>query len=125
MAESKRVNVNSSNGNGTGTVIDIWKSIAMTLGGILVSVSLIWFGSLKDTVSRSTVEKMIEDSETKGPYILDKQIIQQNIAETKSDVKDLKNSTTETSKQLDNINFTLKEINARLDRIDGVSKDKR
>lgn len=56
---------------------EIWKYIATTSLGIIISMIGFWFTIAKNTISKSEIVEMIEH---KSPYLQDKQFIMERLA---------------------------------------------
>jgi hypothetical protein len=56
---------------------EIWKYIATTSLGIIITMIGFWFTVAKNTISKSEIVEMIEN---KSPYLQDKQFIMERLA---------------------------------------------
>lgn len=64
---------------------DTWKTAAVTATSCVIMMVGFWLTQAKDYVTRSQVSDMIQ---TESPYLVDKQLVLQNINDMKQVLKD-------------------------------------
>tara|TARA_R110002012_G_scaffold260259_1_gene441908 strand:- start:675 stop:950 length:276 start_codon:yes stop_codon:yes gene_type:complete len=64
---------------------DTWKTVAVTAISCVIMMISFWLTQAKDYVTRNEVSDMIQ---TESPYLVDKQLVLQNINDMKQVLKD-------------------------------------
>ena len=86
---------------------DIWKTVATSALSCVILMVGFWIVQARDYVTRPEVSDMIQ---TESPYLVDKQLVLQNINE----MKDVLQKNTEVIAQL---NLEIARLRAELDKI--------
>ena len=87
---------------------DNWKTAAVTATSCVIMMVSFWLVQAKDYVTRSQVSDMIQ---TESPYLVDKQLVLENINE----MKEVLRKNTEVISQL---NLEIARLRTELDRLD-------
>ena len=87
---------------------DVWKTVAASAISCVVLMASFWMVTAKDYVTRTQVSDMIQ---TESPYLVDKQLVLENINE----MKEVLRKNTEVISQL---NLEIARLRTELDRLD-------
>tara|TARA_Y100000004_G_C8790652_1_gene359088 strand:- start:292 stop:567 length:276 start_codon:yes stop_codon:yes gene_type:complete len=86
---------------------DTWKTAAVTAISCVIMMASFWLVQAKDYVTRNEVSDMIQ---TESPYLVDKQLVLQNI-------NDMKNVLKDNTQVISQLNIEIARLRAELDKI--------
>ena len=86
---------------------DNWKTAAVTATSCVIMMVSFWLVQAKDYVTRNEVSDMIQ---TESPYLVDKQLVLQNI-------NDMKNVLKDNTQVISQLNIEIARLRSELDKI--------
>lgn len=86
---------------------DNWKTAAVTATSCVIMMVSFWLIQAKDYVTRNEVSDMIQ---TESPYLVDKQLVLQNINDMKEVLKD-------NTQVISQLNIEIARLRSELDKI--------
>tara|TARA_A100001515_G_scaffold128207_1_gene114323 strand:- start:4171 stop:4446 length:276 start_codon:yes stop_codon:yes gene_type:complete len=86
---------------------DNWKTAAVTATSCVIMMVSFWLVQAKDYVTRNEVSDMIQ---TESPYLVDKQLVLQNINDMKEVLKD-------NTQVISQLNIEIARLRSELDKI--------